>query len=975
MRTRAGLSLVELMVAVAVIGILVALALPRYHAFLAQARRGEAKSNLAHLASLQAVYKIEHFRYYSGSALLAPDGGIGYKNEDGTRGDCGDYADDRDLGLNNHLGFRPQACGQLRYFYQLRPGNEAVAFAYADDEGRYIYPDCHGGGREECDYTRGDAVRMALRDAKPTVCRNITKYCPAGMGAPPPPPPPTPTPPPDPTPTPPPPTCNPATQCCPEGEYGNPKTTCDKAGLNSDWSFDVTAHHNDCCACNRTCTPPAVLDGTTCTCTTPPPCTTCAKVGGWETDISKPDCCICKKSKDDCAAGYTWIPSHCQCGCAPQSCTGNYTWNSTTCQCQCLYATAAEAGITCPSATPTWNSTTCQCECPLTATDCPHGVDSANCTCSPKDEGQECRQRNMSNYCCSEEGTGGVIPSGDNCDDAYTISWNTDLDPDACDCSAIETEEPEGCKEDNHNTHYCCSDEGVLQDDPCINPTSDYTVIWMEGKCVCKKKSETEQPTEPITETEECSGGQAVQVEECENACLDGTTGGSCQDQKRATYGSGCNCNSSDGTTYVNRVYNSSNCTCQCPDSTGNEKNACGNVSEATWNDNRCKCTCSDPKKVWNFSARTSFSLLNKALSVFGVGSTGKCVCSDDAEKTACTKASGTWNSGGCTCSGASMSWSFDTDKCTGSCKYSGSLPPTETPPDPVCDSVSYTGSYTTAPSVKTVYGVESHCEGLGGHFASTGDSPSIACTCVGQCISYRNSDDSPTPSLQLPITVDAATHGCEGGGDGHTLEKNQVNNRPLSFNCICIVKPTPTPTTQPPKEGEPCVPSCPEGYAPFLWSPGKGTCDCYAPVTAMDACTNYSHLKLGEVQNILKYGTPSGSTGRIPVDCQTYADVVNDDPNSLFAGGIIEGDQYQGALSQKLWWDYFYAGTTSKSSMSIECRKFIDRRLLDNDPEHPVPSLLDESTPYLFEALDRCAFGGCAAASVTTLQDNEVCP
>ncbi len=140
MRTRAGLSLVELMVAVAVIGILVALALPRYHAFLAQARRGEAKSNLAHLASLQAVYKIEHFRYYSGSALLAPDGGIGYKNEDGTRGDCGDYADDRDQGLNNHLGFRPQACGQLR------PGNEAVAFAYADSEGRYIYPDCHGGG-------------------------------------------------------------------------------------------------------------------------------------------------------------------------------------------------------------------------------------------------------------------------------------------------------------------------------------------------------------------------------------------------------------------------------------------------------------------------------------------------------------------------------------------------------------------------------------------------------------------------------------------------------------------------------------------------------------------------------------------------------------------------------------------------------------------------------------------------------------
>ncbi len=371
----------------------------------------------------------------------------------------------------------------------------------------------------------------------------------------------------------------------------------------------------------------------------PPPCTTCAKVGGWETDISQPDCCICNKSADDCAPGYTWIPSHCQCGCAPQSCTGNYTWNSTT----------------------------CQCECPLTATDCPHGVDTANCTCNPKDGDQECRQRNMSNYCCSEEGTGGVIPSGDNCDDAYTISWNTDLDPDACDCSAIETEEPEGCKEDNHNTHYCCSDEGVLQDDPCINPTSDYTVIWTAptpwtvGRCVCAKKSETEQQVEG-----HCSGGPAVEVGECESACLDGTRDGSCRERERATYDSGCNCNSSDGTTYVNRVYNSSNCTCQCPDDKAAERTACVGDSNATWNDNRCKCTCSDPKKVWNFSARTSFSLLNKALSVFGVTPTGKCVCNNHAAE--CGKVMGTWDGSTCNnCSGGGA-WSFDESECTGEC-------------------------------------------------------------------------------------------------------------------------------------------------------------------------------------------------------------------------------------------------------------------------------------------------------------------
>ena len=115
MRSRiAGFSLVELMVAVGIIGILAVIAVPRYKSFLVQARRGEAKANLSHLASLQEVYKVEHYAYYQGSAMTGVKG-IGYKDGSGNIGDCTDPSLDVDEGLGNHLGFRP-----WRYSYWMR---------------------------------------------------------------------------------------------------------------------------------------------------------------------------------------------------------------------------------------------------------------------------------------------------------------------------------------------------------------------------------------------------------------------------------------------------------------------------------------------------------------------------------------------------------------------------------------------------------------------------------------------------------------------------------------------------------------------------------------------------------------------------------------------------------------------------------------------------------------------------------------
>jgi prepilin-type N-terminal cleavage/methylation domain-containing protein len=58
-----GFSLVELMIVVAIIGILSALAVPRFQKFQAKAKQSEVKNNLSHIYTLQQSFYGDNDRY------------------------------------------------------------------------------------------------------------------------------------------------------------------------------------------------------------------------------------------------------------------------------------------------------------------------------------------------------------------------------------------------------------------------------------------------------------------------------------------------------------------------------------------------------------------------------------------------------------------------------------------------------------------------------------------------------------------------------------------------------------------------------------------------------------------------------------------------------------------------------------------------------------------------------------------------
>lgn len=77
---QAGFSLVELMVVVAIIGILASIAIPSVNKYMAKARQSEAKTNLASLYTAEKAFFSEYNSYDSRFEAVgfSPEGGLRY---------------------------------------------------------------------------------------------------------------------------------------------------------------------------------------------------------------------------------------------------------------------------------------------------------------------------------------------------------------------------------------------------------------------------------------------------------------------------------------------------------------------------------------------------------------------------------------------------------------------------------------------------------------------------------------------------------------------------------------------------------------------------------------------------------------------------------------------------------------------------------------------------------------------------------
>ena len=164
-----GFTLIELMVAVMIIGILAMLAMPRYRAVVANARMSEAKTNLSTIGKLQQAFQLRtHGRAMKGYAegdyccRVQAGGTIGTQGaiEDIRYGGHSSTCDSNRLRAKNQLGFRITDCEKARYTYQIEATAEDTAHGGRAVQGvgaatvrltNPLYPNCETPTTNEID--------------------------------------------------------------------------------------------------------------------------------------------------------------------------------------------------------------------------------------------------------------------------------------------------------------------------------------------------------------------------------------------------------------------------------------------------------------------------------------------------------------------------------------------------------------------------------------------------------------------------------------------------------------------------------------------------------------------------------------------------------------------------------------------------------------------------------------------------------
>jgi type IV pilus assembly protein PilA len=71
LKSKKGFTLIELMIVVAIIGILAAIAIPNFLTFRLKAKTSEAKSNLGAIRTVEEAYKAEEDQYYPSGGNIA----------------------------------------------------------------------------------------------------------------------------------------------------------------------------------------------------------------------------------------------------------------------------------------------------------------------------------------------------------------------------------------------------------------------------------------------------------------------------------------------------------------------------------------------------------------------------------------------------------------------------------------------------------------------------------------------------------------------------------------------------------------------------------------------------------------------------------------------------------------------------------------------------------------------------------------